>query len=158
MKILILVAAIFVSAQASASNMSWVPLAKKILKNHAEECKAAEISVTQIVRNSHIQGAVSGLKETSLENFRMIFYVYTNKWYVHPYQYHEHQTSGYSYSDLTSGGEFWIRSVLRTPAKRMVAVLVPAVHYIYNSQKKLSTLLKYSCAHIEIPGNGDFAP
>lgn len=158
MKILILVTGLMISAATHATNMNWVPMAKKILKAHAEECKNAKINIQEIVKNSHIKGAVAGLKETSLEDFRMLFYVRTNNWYVHPYQFNESQTSGYSYSDLTTGGNFWIRSVFRTPSKTMVAILVPSPHAIYAKKSNLKDLLKYSCTHIEIPGNGDFSP
>lgn len=158
MKILILIAGILVSASTYATNLEWVALSKKILKDHAAECAVAKVSVTQIVKNSHIQGSVSGLNETSLEDFKMVFYVKTNNWYVHPYEYNPAQPSGYSYSDLTAGGNFWIRSVFRTPAKKMLAILVPSPHYIYTKKGSESDLLKYACAYVEIPGNGDFSP
>jgi hypothetical protein len=158
MKILILVAGLIVSASSQATNFHWKALSKKILAQHADECKNASIKVTEIVKNSHIQGVVSGLNESSLEDFKMIFYVKTNHWYVHPYQYNQNQPSGYSYSDLTSGGNFWIRSVFRVPAKEMVAILVPSPHIIYAKKWRLSTLLKYACASVMVPGNGDFAP
>ncbi len=154
MKILILVTGLLVSAATHA--MEWQALSQKILDQHAEECKNAEIKVTEIVRNNHIKGSVKGLKETSLENFKMIFYVKTNRWYVHPYEFNPSQPSGYSYSDLTTGGDFWIRSVFRTPAKEMAAILVPAPHYIYKNQRSLKSLLKYACKHVIVPGNGDF--
>lgn len=158
MKILILVTGLLVSAPNYASNMSWVAMTKKILAAHAGECKVAQIKIEEIVKNSHIKGSVTGLKESSLENFRMIFYVKTNSWYVHPYQFNESQPSGYSYSDLSSGGNFWIRSVFRTPSKTMVAILVPSPHVIYAKKSNLKDLLKYACKHIEIPGTGDFSP
>lgn len=158
MKILILVTGLVLSATTYATNLEWVALSKKILKDHAAECASAKISVTQIVKNSHIQGSVSGLKESSLEDFKMVFYVHTTGWYVHPYVYNPSQPSGYSYSDLTAGGNFWIRSVFRTPAKEMLAILVPSPHLIYAKKKSEGELLKYACAYVKIPGNGDFSP
>lgn len=158
MKILILVTGLVLSATTHASNMDWVPLTKKILAAHAAECKNAKITVSEIVKNSHIKGSVSGLNEASLEDFKMVFYVKTNTWYVHPYEHNENQPSGYSYSDLTTGGNFWIRSVFRTPAKKMLAILVPSPHYIYAKKSSASDLLKFACSSIEIPGNGDFSP
>lgn len=158
MKILILVTGLVLSATTQASPMQWKELSRKILEQHAEECKNADIKVTQIVKNSHIQGKVTGLAEASLEDFKMIFYVKTNRWYVHPYQYNENQPSGYSFSDLTTGGNFWIRSVFRIPSKEMVAILVPSPHLIYAKKSSLKDLLKYACKHVIVPGNGDFAP
>ncbi|MFL5786221.1 MAG: hypothetical protein ACJ76H_16500, partial [Bacteriovoracaceae bacterium] len=145
MKILILVISALVSFNSFATNSNWVSLTKKILKEHAEECKSVQISVDEIVKNNHIKGHVTGLKEESLDDFRMIFYVKTNKWYVHPYQYNQNQTSGYSYSDLSHGGEFWIRSVFRTAAKEMAVLLVPSTHLVYNSKWTLKGLKKYAC-------------
>jgi hypothetical protein len=158
MKILILVTGLMISVSTQATDLQWMDLSKKILQQHAEECKNADIKITQIVKNSHIQGKVTGLAETSLEDFKVIFYVKTNRWYVHPYQYNQNQPSGYSYSDLTAGGNFWIRSVFRVPSKEMAAILVPSPHLIYAKKKNIKDLLKYACKHIIVPGNGDFAP
>jgi hypothetical protein len=158
MKILILVTGLLISVTTQATDNQWKAFSKKILKQHAEECKKADIKVTQIVRNNHIKGYVTGLAEASLEDFKMIFYVKSNrKWYVHPYQYNQNQPSGFSFSDLTAGGNFWIRSVYRVPSKQMVAILVPSPHYIYAKKWHLNDLLKYACKHVIVPGNGDFA-
>lgn len=158
MKLFILVTSFLISSSLQASNSQWVTYSKRILKQYAAECKVAEITVEQIVKNSHIKGHVTGLPEAALEDFRMIFYVKTKGWYVHPYQYNDQQPSGFSFSDLTTGGNFWIRSVFRTPAKEMVAILVPSPHLVWNKKKKMKDLLKYACAHITIPGNGEFSP
>lgn len=158
MKILILVTGLIVSAASNATDLQWREMSKKILQQHAEECKNADIKITQIVKNNHIKGHVTGLAEASLEDFKMIFYVNTNRWYIHPYQYNQNQPSGYSFSDLTAGGNFWIRSVFRVPAKQMAAVLVPSPHYIYAKKRTLNELLKYACKHVIVPGNGDFSP
>lgn len=159
MKILILVTGLMLTGATYATDLKWKELSKKILKQHSEECKNADIKVTQIVKNSHIKGHVTGLAESSLEDFKMIFYVKSNRtWYVHPYQFNENQPSGYSFSDLAPGGNFWIRSVFRVPSKQMVAILVPSPHYIYAKKRRLNNLLRYACKHVLVPGNGDFAP
>lgn len=158
MKIIILTLGLLAANTSRATNMQWQALSKKILSQHTEECKNLKINVQEIVKNSHIKGAVSGFKETSLDDFKVLFYVRTNRWYVHPYQYNESQPSGYSYSDLTTGGEFWIRSVFRTPAKEMAVIVVPSPHFIFNNKSNLKDLLKYACHHVIVPGNGDFSP
>lgn len=158
MKILILFSGLVLAASTHASNSQWVTYSKRILKQYEAECKVAAITVEEIVKNSHIKGHVTGLPDSALEDFRMLFYVKTKNWYVHPYLYNDQQPSGYSFSDLTVGGNFWIRSVFRTPAKEMVAILVPSPHYIYAEKSKLKDLLKYACTSIVIPGNGDFSP
>jgi hypothetical protein len=158
MKILILISGLILSMNTYATNMGWVAMTKKILKQHAEECKVADIKVEEIVKNSHIKGHVTGLAETSLEDFKVLFYVKTNKWYVHPYQFNHNQPSGYSWAELTAGGKFWNRSVFRTPSKKMAVILVPSPHIVPNKSRSLKSLTKYACKYIEIPGNGDFSP
>lgn len=158
MKILILISGFLMTATTFATDLEWQALSKKILEQHVQECKVATIKVSEIVKNSHIKGSVSGLSEASLENFKMLFYVKTNNWYVHPYQYNQNQPSGYSYSDLTTGGNFWIRSVFRVPSKEMAVILVPSPHYIYAKKSSLKDLLKFACKHVIVPGNGQFTP
>ncbi len=158
MKIIILTLGLLAATTSQATNFEWQAFSKKILAQHVEECKNLQINVQEIVKNNHIKGAVKGFKETSLDDFKVIFYVKTARWYVHPYQYNQSQPSGYSFSDLSAGGNFWIRSVFRTPAKEMAVIVVPSPHYIYNKSSSLNGLLKYACKHVIIPGNGDFTP
>ncbi len=158
MKIIILTLGLLAATASQATNMQWKALSKKILSQHTEECKNLKINVSEIVKNSHIQGAVTGFKETSLDDFKVLFYVRTENWYVHPYEYNPAQPSGYSYSDFAAGGTFWIRSVFRTPAKEMAVIVVPSPHFIYNKSSGLKGLLKYACNYVVVPGNGDFAP
>ena len=77
MKILILASGLLLTSATQASNNQWVTYSKKILKQYEAECKIASITVEEIVKNSHIKGYVTGLPDSALEDFRMIFYVKT---------------------------------------------------------------------------------
>lgn len=128
------------------------------------ECKTSEIVVDEIIRDTHIRGHINGLPQAAYDKFKVVFYVKTNRWYVHPYSYYEGQEEGYSYSNLNSNGEFKVKTVRRAiPSSELAVVLVPK-NYKIKSQKFLlkpflglfGGVLKDQCAHVIIPGNGDF--
>ncbi len=132
--------------------------------DYKKECKTAKVVVEEIVKNSHIKGHVEGLPSEAFEKFKVVFYVKTNRWYVHPYTWHENQEEGYSYSNLNSNGEFWVRTVSRdVPSQKMAVVVVPKNYKITNQKGWLKPLfgifggvLKNQCNHVIVPGNGDF--
>lgn len=136
----------------------------KILKDFKEECKTTEVVVDEIVRDSHIRGHIEGMKEEAYDRFKVVFYVKTNRWYVHPYTYYEGQQEGYSYSNINRNGEFYVRTVRRqVPSKQLAVVLVPR-SYVIAPQKFwlrpvfgfLGGVLKNQCSHTIVEGNGDF--
>ena len=138
----------------------WQSEAKAVLREYKAECATTEVSVDEIVKNDHISGHVTGLPTDALEKFKVIFYVKTNRWYIHPYQ---NETEGYSYSSLNEKGEFRIKTILRTPSNKLAAVLVPKQVKAMNQHWWLKPLLgifggvlKYKCAYSIVPGNGDF--
>lgn len=132
--------------------------------NYKAECKNAVVTVDEIVKNSHIKGHVTGLPGEAYEKLKVVFYVKTNRWYVHPYTWHENQEEGYSYSNLNPNGEFWVRTVSRdVPAQKMAVVVVPKNYKITSQKWWLKPLfgifggvLKGQCNHVIVPGNGDF--
>lgn len=134
------------------------------LADYKNECRTATVNVEEIVRDSHIKGTVKGLPTAALDKFKVVFYVKTNRWYVHPYTYTRGQEEGYSYSNLNANGEFRVKTIRRTvPAKEMAVVVVPKSYKIYNQRFFLrplfgffSGVLKNECTHTIIPGNGDF--
>lgn len=142
----------------------WKAESRKVLKEYAYACKSTQVSVDSIVRNEHIQGHVTGLPVEAYDKFKVVFYVKTNVWYVHPYAYYEGQEEGYSYSNLDTNGGFKVKSVLRQlPSKELAAVLVPKAYKIKDRRWWLKPffgflggVLKFQCAHQRVPGNGDF--
>lgn len=135
-----------------------------ILKNHTNECKTTTVAVEEIVKNSHIKGHVKGLPTSSYSKFKVVFYVKTDYWYVHPYTYNEGQTEGYSYSNIKEDGTFWVRTLSRdVPSAKLAVVVVPRSYKIKAKKKYFHSflnifdgVLKNKCAYTIVPGNGDF--
>lgn len=137
---------------------------KSVLHDFKNECRSAEVVVDEIVKDSHITGHVKGLPTQALDKFKVVFYVKTNYWYVHPYSYYEGQEAGYSYSNLDGNGNFKVKTVRReVPAKKMAVVVVPKSYKIRTRKFWLKPLfgffggvLKNECNHTIVEGNGDF--
>ena len=137
---------------------------KKILHEYENECRTTEVVVDEIVKNSHIIGHIKGLPVEAYDKFKVVFYVKTNRWYVHPYSYTEGQEAGYSYSNIDAKGNFWVRTLRReVPAQKMAVVLVPKSYKICPQRFFLNPVfgifggvLKNQCNHTIVQGNGDF--
>jgi hypothetical protein len=138
--------------------------AQNLLREFKNECKTTEIFVDEIVKDSYIKGHVEGLPQEAYKKFKVVFYVKTNRWYVHPYLYDEGQEEGLSYSNLDSNGEFRVKTVRRAvPAKALAVVVVPKSYKIKSQKLFLKPMLgifggvlQKKCAHTIIQGNGDF--
>lgn len=160
MKGMIVLTALILSGSALAAKSET----KQILSDYKNECKTTEVKVDEIVKNSHIKGHIKGLPTEAYEKFKVVFYVKTNRWYVHPYTHNENQEEGYSYSNLNASGEFRVRTVRRdVPSSKMAVVVVPRSYKITNQKWWLKPLfgffggvLKNQCNHTIVPGNGDF--
>jgi hypothetical protein len=137
---------------------------RDILRQYKKDCKQTVVTVDEIVKDSHIRGHITGLPAEAYADFKVVFYVKTNRWYVHPYTYYEGQEEGYSYSNINHRGEFFVRSVTRkVPSKQMAVVVVPKSQRIYSQKFWLRPLfgifggvLKNQCAHTLVKGTGDF--
>jgi hypothetical protein len=150
--------ALVISLPAAAS---WKKETRKILKDNKYACKSTEVVVDSIIKDDKITGHIKGLPQNSYSDFKVVFYVQTNRWYVHPF---EGSQEGLSYANLTDNGNFAIRTVRREiPSKQLVAVLVPKTYKIKSQRFLLKPflglfggILKYECAHTIVKGNGDF--
>ncbi len=135
-----------------------------LLHEFENECKTTQVMVDEIVKNSHIKGHVKGLPTEAYDKFKVVFYVKTNRWYVHPYTYYEGQAPGYSYSNIDSNGNFEVKTVSRdVPAKELAVVVVPKSYKIKPQKFWLKPIfgifggvLKHQCNHTRVKGNGDF--
>jgi hypothetical protein len=142
----------------------WKSQTKATLREYANECRTTEVVVDEIIKNDVIRGHIQGMSPASYNKFKVVFYVKTDKWYVHPFTFTPRQEEGYSYSNLDANGNFKIRTVLREVAsQKMAVVLVPKSYNIKSSRWRLNPLfgifggvLKNSCNHTIVPGNGDF--
>lgn len=154
MKGFLVLATLLISQVASAN----------VLREYKQECKSTVVNVDEIVKNEHIKGHITGLPQEAYEKFKVVFYVKTNRWYVHPYTFNEGQEEGYSYSNLNANGEFWVRTLRReVPSKQLAVVLVPKDYKIISQRWLLRPFLgifggitKNSCSHTIVKGNGDF--
>lgn len=160
MKLLSLFAGLIFTTTAFA-----VEFEDEVMKQYGYACKDVEVVIDSIVRDEHIAGHVRGLPTDAHKQFKVVFYVKTNRWYVHPYAYTSDQEGdGYSFTYLNSDGTFQIQSIRReVPAKQLAALLVPRKWSIKNESVRLyplwgmfGGLTKGSCSHIVLRGNGDF--
>lgn len=160
MKLLSLFAGLIFAATTLA-----VDLEDEVMKQHGYACKDVEVVIDSVVRDEYITGHVRGLPTDAHKQFKMVFYVKTNRWYVHPYAYtSDAEGDGYSFTYLNADGSFQIKSIRReVPAKQLAALLVSRNWKIKNESVRLyplwgifGGLTKGSCSHIVIPGNGDF--
>jgi mannanase-like protein len=75
----------------------------------------------EIVPDSRIVGRVLGLPPARAGDYKVLIYVKTNKWYIHPY---ERGGKGRSFAALNPDGSFQIETVKRAFLADFVAVLV----------------------------------
>lgn len=148
----------------SVAMANWKSETKSTLNEYKDVCKTVQVSVDEIVKNDHIKGHITGLPADAYDKFKVVFYVKTNRWYVHPYTHYENQEEGYSYSNIHGNGDFWVRTVRRdVPSKELAVVVVPKSYKISSQKWWLKPLfgifggvLKNQCNHTIVPGNGDF--
>lgn len=82
---------------------------------------AATIDITDIQQDIVILGKVSGLKGP-LNNYKVLVYVKTDRWYIHPFA---SGGPGKSYAEIHDDGTWEIQTVLRYhPASSVAAVVV----------------------------------
>lgn len=80
------------------------------------------VSITDITANQQICGAVSGLPSQDYQNYKVIVYVHTDQWYIHPYA---GQDEGKSWASIQANGKWQIQTVQREfKADKVAAVLV----------------------------------
>lgn len=85
---------------------------------------AQEISITidKIITNERIAGRISGLSTADYPNYKVIVYVHTDRWYIHPYA---GQGEGMSWASIQENGTWQIQTVQREfKAVRVAALLV----------------------------------
>lgn len=149
---------------AGSAFANWKSESKAVLKEYKYACQNTQVAIDSIVANEHINGHITGLPTEAMDKFKVVFYVKTNRWYVHPYSYYEGQEEGYSYSNLGPNGEFSVKTIKRAvPSKELAAVIVPKQFKIAPQKFWLKPLfgfiggvLKFNCAYTRVKGNGDF--
>ena len=85
----------------------------------------AQITIERIVADDHIAGHVTGVASGAAGEFKVLVYVHTDQWYIHPYA---GQGEGRSWARLNSDLTWRIRSVKRAYVADQVAALLVAAN------------------------------
>lgn len=103
------------------------------------------IKIIEIVANSHIIGRVHGLGPAQYDQYKVVVYVKTDKWYIHPY---ERGGEGLSYAKISSDGSWEIDTVKRRFSADLVAVLIVRKNYsppsIVHDLRQIDSLASYT--------------
>jgi hypothetical protein len=84
--------------------------------------QTVRVSIDRIDENSLISGHVTGLDKIMAKGYRVVVYVHTDKWYIHPYA---GQGEGKSWSSIADDGSWTLETVKRDfPADEMTALVV----------------------------------
>ena len=87
-------------------------------------CTAGKISLSidNIVADEFIAGTVKGLPKDDYGLYKVVVYVKTDRWYIHPYA---DQGEGMSWAAIRPNGKWTIKTVKRSfKANKVAAVLV----------------------------------
>lgn len=99
---------------------------------YAQQESDIRITDVNIVPNSEISGMVIGLNSSQIDNYRIIVYVKTDMWYIHPF---ERGGEGRSYAAIRENGKWRIQTVLRTfPADEVRIFLVDANKFMVDGR------------------------
>ncbi len=110
----------------------------------------AQIAIERIVADDHIAGNVTGVASGAAGEFKVLVYVHTDQWYIHPYA---GQGEGRSWARLNSDLTWRIRSVQRAYiADQVAALLVTADAPVRNTVASIDGIP--SEALVVVRGNG----
>lgn len=113
----------------------------------------AEVEIQDIVSNEEITGRVTNVPDTDLPKYKVVVYVHTNKWYIHPY---ETGGPGKSYAVIRPGGSWTIETVLRdVPADKMAAILVKEKQPVPNQTTTVKRIPRLAIQIRKLAGTRD---
>lgn len=116
---------------------------------HSQE--AASIGIDKIERNNRIWGHVEGINRDEYDNYKVLVYVHTDKWYIHPYQ---GQGEDLSWAKIKDDGTWSIETVKRKfTANAVAALVVKGNHPELTPIEDLEEI--HYIAKIVIKGTGD---
>lgn len=87
----------------------------------AMAAEGVSISINKISQDDHIAGTVTGLTEKGCADHKVVVYVKTDKWYIHPY---ELGGDGKSWASIGAKGSWKIETVRREFSASVVAALL----------------------------------
>lgn len=112
------------------------------------------ITIDRIEPNQIISGFVRGLQPPEVANYKVIVYVHTDQWYIHPYA---GQGEGLSWAPIRPNGVWQIETVQRRFRADKMAALV--VKKTYPEPPKLENLQSIPSAAMvirDLRGTPDF--
>lgn len=95
---------------------------------HARVIVAQSVTVTidQIVADEQISGYVHSLNPADYRKYKVIVFVHTDQWYIHPYA---GQDEGLSWTTIKANGTWQIQTVQRQFRADKVAALLVSRNY-----------------------------
>ena len=83
--------------------------------------KTPQLVYGGFVKNSHIYGELKGIPEQIMGDYKVLVYVLTDKWYIHPYATNE---EGMGYASIQKDGTWRINTIYRGYQAYKVALLL----------------------------------
>lgn len=116
--------------------------------------KAVQITIDSITRDYQIVGKVIGLTENAMGQHKVVVFVKTDKWYIHPYA---HGGDGKSWASIASDGSWKISTVKRDfPASSIAALVVAKESKIPSVTKDLNNVSSTAMYMKELEGTQDY--
>lgn len=104
-------------------SLALKPADKEIKLDVVMDRKSVEVRMTKFERGRRIRGTVSGLAPGTHGHYKVLVYVLTNKWYIHPEAV---ATPGLGFALIEPGGQWEIGTVWRGyQATKLAILLVP---------------------------------
>ena len=102
---------------------------------HPITAQGPAIIINEIETNKHIKGRVSGL--TNPQNYKVIVYVHTDKWYIHPFAGSD---EGSSWAAIDKNGNWSIPTKKREHNANSIAALVVDLDVAKKAPDKLDNI------------------
>lgn len=120
----------------------------------ATYAQALSVTIGKITANSSIVGHVQGLGVKEASKYKVIVYVHTDQWYIHPYA---GQGEGESWATVRDDGAWQISTVRREfQADRVAALVVPRNFPEPNKVESLTNIPYLAITNKEMRGTEDY--
>jgi hypothetical protein len=120
---------------------------------NAQTEAAPAISIDTIAEDVAIGGTVRGFPPEVLQNSRIVVYVLTDQWYIHPFA---DGGNGKSWAYISPDGKWTIGTVKREfAAKKLAALLLPTSFRAPPTTRTLTSLPSKALVIRELTGTAD---
>lgn len=120
------------------------------IKKITEAPGESRIEIKEFIPNNYIRGEIIGPSISDCDKYKVIVYVKTEKWYIHPY---ERGGDGLSYAKVNKQCEWRINTIKRDFLVEKVAFFLVDKDYVPPATFTEMSAIKYKLFHIE-EGNG----